>query len=426
VQQLVLVEAAAAAVLAGWALRHHSPAAPGAGGVVAVLLLAVAVARVRGLALGDYLRARSAFRARRRRAAEARPDSGTDPALIPALECEPALRIEAHAFERRTAASARGTAPSRQTPAEHREIGMAGDGTFLSAVLQVEPRDLPLRPEHGSRPLPLPLLRAALRVDDIVLGSVQVVQYTRPAPAPHLPAQALAARAYQQVPSGPGTPGLRQTWVALRLDPEQSRAAVEARGGGEEGARKALQRAADQLAARLDEAGFRTTVLDAAGVTAAIATALCPNPLALSGAHGRAGATASGGVPTVARRSHESRRAWRCDDRWHTTFWVARWPQLARPGGPGRTTAPDLVGLLAGTPALATVFGLTVREAPAGAPGAAAVSAYVRLAARSESELAEFSKQLEGRAHSVGAGLVRLDMEQVPGVLATLPLGGTR
>jgi type VII secretion protein EccE len=411
------VEAAAAAALAGWAWHKSVPLLLPVLGVVAVLLLVVALIRIRGLAPGDFTRARSALKQRQSRADEARVDSGTDPALMPVLECEPALRVAAHSVESRVPGAAAG-ATAR---AEHREIGMVGDGTFLSAVLQIDPRDEPLRPSRSSRPMPLSVLRNALRVDDIVLSSVQVVQFTQPAPAPHLPEQAPAARAYRDVPEGPQTAGLRLTWVALRLDPELCRRAVEARGGGEEGARRALQRAADQLAARLTEAGFRVTVLDEQGVNSALATAVCPSPLATAQSRGQTGA-----MPQIGRRTAETRRAWRCDDRWHTTYWLSRWPSLSLPGGPGKVSAPAMVNLLTGGSALASTFSLEVREAPVGEPGSAAISGYVRLTARSESELAQLSKQLEGRAHSVGAGLSRLDLEQVPGVLATLPLGGTR
>jgi type VII secretion protein EccE len=272
--------------------------------------------------------------------------------------------------------------------------------------------------------MPLDLLSAGLRVDDIVLDAVQVVQYTQPSPAPHLPEQSLAARGYRELPEGASTPGLRLTWVTVRLDPELCRSAVAARGGGEQGARKALQRAADQLASRLDGAGLRATVLDAAGAVAAVATATCANPLA------------TGGAARSARRTAETTRAWRCDDRWHTTYWISQWPRLTPDGGAtpvggrgggrgsaGPVAAPELVNLLTGSTALGSTFSLTIRQAMR---GAVALSGHVRVTARSEHELEQAARELETRARSAGAALVRLDREQVPGLLATLPLGGTR
>jgi type VII secretion protein EccE len=406
-QQLVLIEVAAALVAVGWTV---SKALAGAMAVPALVLVVTALVPIRGRSLPDYLRTLMALRARRRSAPDNVPPVGTDPGLAPALEVEPALRTCTHATETDSPGSGGGQRRAR------REAGMVGDGTFLSAVLLVQSKDEPLRPLRTARPLPLDVLTSALQVDDVTLESVQVVQHTQPSPAPHLPEQALAARAYQQLPEGASTPSLRLTWVALRLDPERASSAVQARGGGETGARKALQRAADQLAARLSGAGFTATVLDERELIAALATSICVNPLATTGRQGTSGAASS-------RRTQESRRFWRVDDRFHTTYWVSRWPQLSRPGaGGGRIAAPDLVNLLTGVPALASTFSLTATR---GTGGAVAVSGHLRVTARGESEVAQACRLLETRAQSTGAGLVRLDMEQAPGLLATLPLGGT-
>jgi hypothetical protein len=124
----------------------------------------------------------------------------------------------------------------------------------------------------------------------------------------------------------------------------------------------------------------------------------------------------------VNRRTQESRRFWRVDDRFHTSYWISRWPQLSHPGGPGRVQAPDLVNLVTGTPALASVFSLTARQ---GTGDSVALSGHVRVVARSEHDAAQYGRMLEQRAQGAGLGLSRLDQEQVPGLLATLPLGGT-
>ncbi|WP_042409293.1 type VII secretion protein EccE [Streptacidiphilus carbonis] len=398
--QLVLFEIAAVLVVVG--LGAGMKVLVPCGSVAAVLVL-LGLVRRHGLTPAEMIRARSGLRNRQRRArTAAAPAVEVDPAMAPVLECEPALRTVQHTVQ------VEGSATTGRR--ERREIGMIGDGTFLTAVIQVEALDDPLRPVRGGHSgLPLDLLADGLQVDDVTVDSVQVVQYSQPAPAPHLPEQALAARGYRELPDGAGTPGLRMTWVAVRLDPELCRTAVAARGGGEAGARKALQRATDQLASRLVGAGLRATVLDAGGVTAAVSTATCASPL-------RTNASATGD-----RRTSETARAWRCDDRWHATYWIGQWPRLTAPGT--GTDAAGLVNLLTGMPALGTSFGLTLRQAGG---GSVALSGHVRVTARGEGDLDQVTRQLENRARSAGVGLVRLDHEQVPGLLATLPLGGTR
>lgn len=403
-QQLVLLEVAVALVAVGWTINK---AMAGVFAVPAILLVVVALLPMNGRSLPEGLRVRSALNARRREAQHNVPAPGTDPALAPALELEPALRTYTHATE----ADLGGGRPVR------RETGMVGDGTFLTSLLLVQAKDQPLRPHRTALPLPLDVICSALQVDDISLESVQLVQHTQPAPAPHLPDQSLAARAYHQLPDGLATPGLRLTWVALKLSPELTNSAVEARGGGEEGARKALQRVTDQLAGRLNSAGFTATVLDERELIAALAISVCANPMAVAGRQGTGGGGGNG------RRTQESRKFWRIDDRWHATYWISKWPNLSRPGGaPGRIAAPDLVNLVTSTPALASTFSLTASR---GTGDSVAISGHVRVTGRSESEVAQVGRLVESRAQSAGIGLTRLDLEQAPGLLATLPLGGT-
>ncbi|MFT2020291.1 type VII secretion protein EccE [Streptomyces sp. 796.1] len=389
VRQLVLIEVAAAVLVVAWVVDRLL-LAPAAG--VAALLVLVALVRRRRRSLPEWLGTVLALRRRLRRAADTRVPAGTDPGLAPVLECEPALRTYSFAGRSR------------------RDVGMIGDGTFLTAVLRVEAADHGPRPLGGERSLPLALVGAGLEVDDIRLESAQVVQHTQPAPAPHLPQQSAAARNYGPLLAPLGAPALRMTWVALKLDPELCPEAVAARGGGVAGAQRCLLRAADQLASRLTGAGFRATVLSEAELVAAVATAACANPIA---------AGAGGGTGGPARRTVETSRTWRCDDRRHTTYWVGRWPQL----GASATPLPRLVTRLTAVPVLATTFSLTLAR---DGGRDVALSGHVRITGRSDDELVGARRMLERTAREAEAGLVRLDREQVPGVLATLPLGGTR
>ncbi|MDJ0342336.1 type VII secretion protein EccE [Streptomyces sp. H10-C2] len=388
--QVVLVEVAGALVLVGWVTGGMLLVPMG---LVAAGLVLLVVLRRRGRPVVEWLNAAMALRGRLRAARRPWVADGVDPALAPVAECDTALRTYTYTDRQRD-----------------RAIGMVGDGTFLTALLLVQSRDEPLRMARDARPLPLGLLHDALEVDDIRLESVQVVQHTQPAPGPHLPEQAAAARSYAPLQAQAGTPAIRLTWIALKLDPELCPEAVRARGGGIGGAQRALLRATDQLASRLAGAGIDASVLTEAQVTSALATSAGVNPQA-SALAVRAGAPL--------RRTTESTRAWRCDDRWHTTYWVGRWPHL----GTGAMPAAQLVALLTSMPALASTFSLAMSRGTGGTP---AVSGYVRLTARGNDELVAVRRQLERAARGEKVSLVRLDREQLPGLLATLPLGGTR
>ncbi|MFD8764732.1 type VII secretion protein EccE [Streptomyces mirabilis] len=389
-QRIVLLEIAAAALLVGWIVGPFAlmPAA-----VVAVALVLLAFVRRRGRSLPEWLATARALRARQRRAASTPIPPGTEPGLAPAVECDPGLRTFAY--------SAR----------DRRPVGVIGDGTFVTAVLQVEADATALRAERSRQPLPLGLVRDTLDVDDIHLESAQIVLHTQPAPALHLPQQSVAVSNYAPLQEQTGAPAVRITWIALKLDPELCPEAVAARGGGLVGAQKCVVRAADHLASRLTGAGFRTTVLNEEELTAAVATSACANPLVTAEA---------GRTDLPARRTEESGRSWRCDNRRHTTYWVRRWPQLGGGGGP---SLPQLVALLTAVPALATTFSLTLRR---GERQEVSLCGHMRVTGRSDDELVAARRSLEHAARQAGTGLARLDREQLPGVLATLPLGGVR
>ncbi|MCX4716351.1 type VII secretion protein EccE [Streptomyces virginiae] len=388
-QQLVLLQVAAAALLVAWVVE---PLLLVPAGVLALVLVVLAVVRRHQRSLPEWIGGALALRSRRRRAAAFTVPAGTEPGLAPLVEADPALRTLT--FSDR----------------DRRPVGMVGDGTFLTAVVQVDTDATALRPDRAARPLPLAVVRDILEVDGIRLESAQLVQHTQPAPAPHLPERSMATRNYAPLQARTGTPAVRLTWIALKLDPELCPEAVTARGGGLEGAQRCLVRAADQLASRLAGAGFTATVLTEQELTAALATSSCANPMAI---------TQAGRSNSTGRRTEETSRTWRCDDRRHTTYWIGRWPQL---GGAG-AALPQFVALLTSLPALATNFSLTM--APAERQGVT-LTGHVRVTGRSDEELVSARRELERTARGVKTGLVRLDREQVPGLLASLPLGGAR
>ncbi|MFD0147557.1 MULTISPECIES: type VII secretion protein EccE [unclassified Streptomyces] len=391
-QQLVLIEVAAALLLVAWVVE---PLLLVPAGVVATLLVLLAVVRRHHRSMPEWLATFLTLRARTRRAASLVLPEDTEPGLAPVVECDPALRTYTYSDR------------------DRRPVGMIGDGTFLTALVRVESEATALRPDRATRPLPVAVVRDVLDVDGIRLESAQIVQHTQPAPAPHLPAQSMARRNYVPLQAQTGSPAVRITWVALKLDPELCPEAVAARGGGLEGAQKCVVRTADQLASRLAGAGFRATVLTEQELIAALATSTCASPMAIAQA---------GRGQTQARRTQETSRTWRVDDRRHTTYWVGRWPQLGREGGAG-ASMPQLIALLTSLPALATTFSLTLSG---GDRQEVTVAGHVRITGRSDEELVSARHELERAARGVKTGLVRLDREQVPGMLASLPLGGAR
>ncbi|MEW2134809.1 type VII secretion protein EccE [Streptomyces sp. NPDC005435] len=395
VQRLVLLEVAAALVVCGLLLGTVAMAVAA---VLASVLVVLAVVRRRGRPLPEWLGSLLALRARVRRAANTPVPPGTDSSLAPAVECEPTLRTYSY---------------SRGDDRDQRPVGMVGDGGFLTAVLQVESDSDALRADHSRRPLPLALVRDVLEVDGIRLESAQIVVHTQPAPALHLPQQSVVVSNYAPLQAQTGSPAVRITWIALKLDPELCPEAVAARGGGLVGAQKCLARSAGHLSSRLTGAGLRASVLTEEELTAAIATSACANPIVT------AQAAQAGRDETPQRRTEESSRSWRCDNRRHTTYWVRRWPQL---GGADGSLA-QLVARLTSVPALATTFSLTLAGS---ARNDVSLTGHLRITGRSNQELTDARRDLERVARESRTGLARLDREQLSGVLATLPLGGAR
>lgn len=389
-QRLVLLELGAAVLLVGWVI---GPLALVPAAATAVVLVLLAFVRRRGRSLPEWIATARALRARQRSAAALVIPPGTEPGLTPAVECDPSLCTDTYGGR------------------ERRPVGIVGDGTFVTAVVQVEADATALRAERSRRPLPLALVRDALEVDDIRLESAQIVLHTQPAPALHLPRQSVAVSNYAPLQEQTGAPAVRITWIALKVDPELCPEAVAARGGGPVGAQKCVVRAADHLASRLTGAGFRATVLDEEELISAIATSACANPLVTAEA---------GRVDRQDRRTEESGRSWRCDNRRHTTYWIRRWPQL---GGERGVSLPQFVARVTAVPALATTVSLTLARADR---QEMSLSGHLRVTGRSAEELTAARRALEESARETGAALARLDREQLPGVLATLPLGGVR
>jgi type VII secretion protein EccE len=186
--------------------------------------------------------------------------------------------------------------------------------------------------------------------------------------------------------------GARRYWIAMRLDPDECRPAVNARGGGPAGAVHATGGMALRLAERLRAAGVEVRVPDSAGLRADLATCL-----------GVATADPPGGSGVG--------EAWR--------WWVAGgvhqvcYRPRRLPRDRGRLL--ELLHRTAGQPALFSVGSLLIDRAPKGqrraeliwriaVPAPAAVHTAARMAGA-----------------GLGTRVWPLDGAQAPGVYASLP-----
>ena len=376
--RLILIEAAAA--LAAAPFLAHKPMAIAGTGPVALLFVIGAVGGSRGRWLGAARLVHADFKERQE---QHRPSGGGESALAPLRETFPALRT--------ATVATRGGEP----------VGVIGDGTFLTAVIQLDSRGEPLREPRQAHPLPVGAVAEALSDTQVPIAGVQLISHSRPAPAPHLPRQSLSARSYQTI--GGDVPAQRTTWAAVRLDPEKAQGAIEARGGGQVGTQRALLTAVQRVASQLEGAGFEASILSEPELITALGTACMVTQVAANPS------------AEARKRTEETRRYWRCDGGWHTTYWLDKPPTLSE------RTSPDFFASIGSLPSLAASVAVNLSK---GTGDAVAFSCFVRIAAGSENQLTEACKQLEQRAGQAGAGLTRLDGEQLPGVVATVPLGG--
>jgi len=281
-----------------------------------------------------------------------------------------------------------------------RRFGVCFDGTGWTAVLEIEAAGSMLVPATWPVTLPVPLLASLLAIDDIRLSSVQVLVRTVPAPVDQRPTGSPAVRSYRRI-RPVGVAALRQTWIALRLDAGPAQDAIAARGGGVDGAHRALKRVTGRALELLEAAGIRARALDELALADVLTVTLL------------------GGVPgqdpdvDPAARTLERWGCWQTGDQAQLTWWLAGWP-------PGQEPVEQLVQLLA---AVQPRFGVVSFALHAAGDG----GVRARVLVRAEVPLAELpavADAFESAGRTTGVDLRRLDGEHGPGVAATLPLGG--
>ncbi|AQP48773.1 type VII secretion protein EccE [Tessaracoccus aquimaris] len=340
-------------------------------GVAAALLLVAILLTVpvNGRTLGATLRIRRRFRARARHRVQ-RPDVA--PGLVPLAQWVPKLEL------------------TQIKDAHDGEIGVVADGDSWCGLLEVT-SDNSLFTDRGAK-LDLAILGSLTRQDDVVFAGIQVVTYTVPGPAAAmLPATSPAIQAYREVAGNATPPAIRRTWIALRLDPRLCLEAVDRRGSGQVGVFATLRFGLHRAQATLKRHGMPTEPLDPIGIADVLAL------------------TTGAADVYDGERSSEGWEQWTCDSLTHRTRGLH---------GFGEAPSALYQGLLdvaTQTPAMFCVTSLTV------APGEPPRGAMRLVSPNPEQAVTadEFVLAAVPRDLRIGP----LGGNQVPGLLATIPLG---
>lgn len=271
------------------------------------------------------------------------------------------------------------------------EIGVVGDGESWTGLLEISSDDN-LISDRGSE-LDLELLGALTRQDDVVFAGIQVVTLTVPAPtSAMITPGSPALQSYLEIVGPEATPpAVRRTWVALRLDPRLCLEAVARRGSGQVGVFATLRFGLHRAQAALKRQGVSAEALD---------------PIAISEV---LGLTSGASDEFRDERTRETWRQWACDGLVHET-------RAIRSFGSDPTAAyRALLDSVAQSPAMMVLTSFTVSPGQPAAGAIRHVSHNEEQAAASDEELvAEM-----GSRFSFGP----LGGTQVPGMLATIPLG---
>lgn len=271
------------------------------------------------------------------------------------------------------------------------EIGVVADGRSWTGLLELTSDDA-LLADRGSE-LDLDLLGALTRQDDVVFAGIQVVTLTVPAPTQAMltPGSPALQSYLEIVGAGATPPAVRRTWVALRLDPRLCLEAVARRGNGSVGVFATLRFGLHRAQALLKRQGVNTQALD----PQAIAEVL--------------GLTSGIGGDTGEERTSESWRQWACDGLVHETRTIRSF------GDDPTGNYQALLQSVAQSPAMMVFTSFTISP---GEPAAGAVRHVTHNEEQAAAADEELVAEMGGRFRFGPLGGT-----QVPGLLATIPLG---
>ncbi|MFD2077870.1 type VII secretion protein EccE [Actinopolymorpha cephalotaxi] len=357
------------------------------GGVLLVLGAVVFLAVVLGTAvwwngrpLWRWLAVWTRFR---RRNAQAAPGPPHDPGLAPLREWLPAFELSA-------VAGRRGERPA----------GVAHDGTGYVVVLG--PRGDDLIASADPVRVPLGALANVGDAEGVRLASAQLLVRTLPAPAPTLGAYAAQLGASYAEISGRSTPAATSWWVALRLEPSRDGTSVTLDGTDVDAVSRALRTTVGWATKVLSSSGLPCRPLDESELREVLDLTLGVD------------AQRATGAPRE-RRTTESWRGWSCDGAAHVSGWLRSWPRTGIP------SLSRVLAAMAGLPVQSAVASLALTWAP---DRTVRTTTFVRVVA-DDAKLARTAfRQLTKAGARSRIGIVRLDGEQTPGLIATIPMGG--
>jgi len=245
--------------------------------------------------------------------------------------------------------------------------------------------------------LPWSVLAAALDDRGVRLQAVQVVRLVAVAPTVGFEQSGPLVDSYA-VRAG-GSPSRQRLYVALRLRPQDCPRAVAARGGGDEGAARALVSAVARLRQQLAGNGIHAAPLNREQVELAVRTVLA----------------ASVEDAPLARPDDPRRwKAWYADGRCHVAFTLSRWRTGTDPAA--LLTEPETL------PATACISSTTLVQDP---HRPVRLTATVRYVCPPE-DRDRLRGLVAGLCRARRVVLLPMDGEHRQAALATVPLAGAR
>jgi type VII secretion protein EccE len=272
-------------------------------------------------------------------------------------------------------------------------VGLLADGPSWTAILRLDPIHEGVLVDQLTGLLGQ--LAQTVAAADTLVDAAQLVGWSVPSTQP-----------------GTRQPvALRTFWVAVRFQPGRHPAAVEARGGGEQGAVRSAAVAALRLATSLRRQGYRLRVLDGVELTDELGTSLGlePPPRGVGGRPLTA--------PTPPPVARETWRSWSLGALHHACFRLRRLPRR-------RAGLAALFALPPQPPAVtACVSVLYTRAETRGAEPREEV--VVRVAVPADRDARAVRHALRRAAAGVRGRLTPMNGEQLAGVRATIPLATT-